>query len=190
MLMVILIDHYDSFSDMIKDYIMQLGYQVNVIKSDHIDIQEILRSKPTHIILGPGPGHPDDVSVKPMHQVVVSFAGKIPILGICLGHQVIASYYKNKIKHSDKIMHGKISTINHTDDPIFNSIPQKYNVTRYHSFVVDDKQKINSLKVIAKTKDEIMAIRHRNLPIWGVQFHPEAIQTEYGLTLFNNFLQQ
>jgi anthranilate synthase/aminodeoxychorismate synthase-like glutamine amidotransferase len=188
--MVIIIDHYDSFSDMINDYIMQLGYQTRVIKTDHIDIQEILNARPTHIILGPGPGHPNDISVKGMHKIILNLSGKIPILGICLGHQVIATYYQNKIKHSNKIMHGKISTITHIDDPLFNSIPQKYNVTRYHSFVIDNIYRMKSLKVIAKSKNEIMAIRHSHLPIWGVQFHPEAIQTEYGLILFNNFLHQ
>jgi para-aminobenzoate synthetase component 2 len=192
--MVIMIDHYDSFSNMIKDYIEQLGFNILMIPTDQVDLQRIEKYQPTHIILGPGPGHPEDASVFMMHQIISQFANKCPILGICLGHQVIASYYGAKIIHAEKIMHGKLSNIQHHGDTLFESIPTSFSVTRYHSLMVSSDYFPESLSITAINKInnviEIMSLRHKNNAVWGVQFHPEAALTEHGLKILSNFLSQ
>lgn len=186
--MILFIDHYDSFSDMLCDYISQLGFDIMLIKSNLICLEDIIKTNPSHIIIGPGPGHPSDLSLKSIYTLLNYFEKSKPILGICLGHQIIAQKYGASVIHSKKIMHGKVSKIRHNNNKLFRSIPKEYNVTRYHSFMICNNNVPSSIEVIATSCDEIMAIRHRSLKIWGVQFHPEAIQTEYGLDLLNNFL--
>ena len=192
--MIIMIDHYDSFSNMIKDYIEQLDFNILMIPTDQVDLQRIEKYQPTHIILGPGPGHPEDASVSMMHQIITRFANKCPILGICLGHQVIASYYGAKIIHAEKIMHGKLSNIQHNGDRLFESIPTPFSVTRYHSLIVSPDNFPTSLSITAinksKNTTEIMSLRHKTSAIWGVQFHPEAALTKHGLKILSNFLSQ
>ncbi len=173
--MVILIDHYDSFANMIEDYISQLGYEVLIIKTDELSVSKIKHYQPSHIILGPGPGHPQN-----------------PLLSICLGHQVIAEYFGAKVIHASKIMHGKQSHITHNDNLLFNKISHNLIVTRYHSLLVDPKRLPTCLEVIAECNEnnelEIMGFAHKQYAIWGIQFHPEAALTEHGLKLLNNFL--
>ena len=192
--MVILIDHYDSFSDMIKDYVAQLGFEVLMIRTDHVDPNRIKHYQPSHIILGPGPGHPNDSSLQVLHHVIKAFEKTCPILGICLGHQVIASYYGAKIICSSEVMHGKVSKIQHNHSPLFSGLPDEFYVTRYHSLTVNpegfpNKKLVLSAKHInADESVEVMALQHQKLPIYGVQFHPEAILTEHGLEVFRSFL--
>jgi len=190
--MIIMIDHYDSFSHMIKDYIAQLGYNILMIQTDQVDLARIEAYQPTHIILGPGPGHPQDPSVAIMHKVIQKFLSTCPILGICLGHQVIAEYFGGKVIHALQIVHGKLSKITHNKDPIFKSVPSSFRVTRYHSLIIDPTSLPEKLTTIAYSKNnnsiEIMGLKHDQYPIWGIQFHPEAALTEHGKTILANFL--
>ncbi|APC91583.1 MULTISPECIES: anthranilate synthase component II [Francisella] len=182
--MVLYIDHYDSFSNTIVDYITYLGYQVSVIKTDQ-QIKNIEQFQ--HIIIGPGPGHPDELKDK---YPIIEYCqqNNLPLLGICLGHQLIAQYYGSKIIKAKQIYHGKLCQIKQLQLSIlYKNHPLKFAVTRYHSLIVDEIK--DPLVTLALTSDnEIMAFAHQSAKIFGVQYHPEAYLTEYGLATLKNFL--
>ncbi len=188
--MVLVIDHYDSFIDMICDYILQLGYDPVVIKTDQITENMLAMLSPSHLLIGPGPGHPKDQDLEIVNQLITdAIAREIPILGICLGHQLIAEYFGLPVDRADCIAHGKVSEIQHDTKGLFKNIPTPIKVARYHSLLVTyDGIKESKLEVAATTlASEIMAIRHKTLPIFGLQFHPESIMTQYGKELLANF---
>jgi anthranilate synthase/aminodeoxychorismate synthase-like glutamine amidotransferase len=188
--MHLVIDNYDSFTYNVVQYLGALGAEVVVRRSDEIGIRDIEAMKPTSLIVSPGPCTPDEAGIST--EAIRRFASRIPILGVCLGHQCIAAAFGGRIRRAGAVMHGKVSRIRHRPHPLFNGIPQNIAVARYHSLVVDDLP--SSLEIIARTAEEggkageIMAIAHRHLPIVGVQFHPESVLTEYGLEMLANFL--
>lgn len=186
--MLLMIDNYDSFTFNLVHYFQALQQTVSVFRNDAITITDIEKLNPTHIVLSPGPGNPDDAGIT--LSCIQHFTGKIPILGVCLGHQAIAQAFGARIIGAKKIMHGKTSEIFHTNDGVFKNIPAPFNATRYHSLVVERETLSSDFNITAWTDDqEIMGIKHRTLPLEGVQFHPEAILTEHGMHLLRNFIQ-
>ncbi len=184
---IIMIDNYDSFTYNIVQYIGEIGYTTTVLRSKETTIEEIAALKPDTIIISPGPGWPKDAGIS--IEAVNKFCKNIPILGVCLGHQVIGVAFGGRITHAKRLMHGKTSEIYHSGDRLFKGIPQGFMATRYHSLIIDRKGLPSDIEVIAETKEkEIMAIRHKKFPVWGVQFHPESILTEYGKDIIKNFL--
>ncbi len=186
--MIVVIDNYDSFTYNLVQYVGELGEDVNVYRNDKITVDEIKALKPDSIIISPGPGRPAEAGIS--EDVIREFEGKVPILGVCLGHQAIGEVFGCRIVRADKIMHGKVSDVYHTGEGIFKGIPDPFVATRYHSLIIDSESLKDPLEVIARTKDEeIMAIRHKEKPIWGVQFHPESILTLEGKNILRNFLE-
>ncbi len=186
--MILLVDNYDSFTYNLARYIKQASTQeLKIIKNDQLSLKEIINLKPSCIVISPGPGTPLESGCS--LKLIDYFQDLIPILGICLGHQCIAHYYGCVIEHAQEILHGKTSIITHDRDPIFKNIPTSFNVTRYHSLVINKQTITSSLKIIANSKTEIMAIKHKTKPIYGFQFHPEAHLSEYGQQLINNFFE-
>jgi len=186
--MVLMIDNYDSFTYNIVQYLGELGAKVKVARNDKITVEEIRKLKPSHIVISPGPGRPEDAGIS--CEVIREFCGKVPILGVCLGHQSIGYCFGAKIVHAKKLMHGKVSRIYHDKSGIFAGMKNPFCATRYHSLVVDKKTFPRPLKVTARTADnEIMGLAHRKFPLWGVQFHPESVMTEDGRKMLNNFLK-
>ncbi len=186
--MLLMIDNYDSFTYNLVQYFGELGQDVQVYRNDEIDLEKIAALKPSHIVISPGPCTPNEagISVPLIHE----FAGKIPLLGVCLGHQSIGQAYGGKIVHAKSIMHGKTSLIHHQDIGAFKGLPNPYTATRYHSLVIDRETLPDCLAVTAWTDDdEIMGVRHKTLAVEGVQFHPESILTEHGHALLDNFLK-
>ena len=183
-----MIDNYDSFTYNLVQYLGELGEKLKVFRNDKISISGITRLKPIRIVISPGPGRPQHAGISV--KVIKEFAGKIPILGVCLGHQCIGYVYGAKIVQAKSIMHGKTSRIYHNKKTIFSGIPNPFIATRYHSLVVSRKNLPEVLEIIAweKQDNEIMAIRHKNYPLWGVQFHPESVLTKVGKKLLVNFL--
>ncbi|MED7818870.1 MULTISPECIES: anthranilate synthase component II [unclassified Francisella] len=183
--MVLYIDHYDSFTNIIVDYMTYLGYEVCVKKTDQ-EIDDI--TKYSHIVIGPGPGHPNELKDK---YSIIEYCeqNNIPLLGICLGHQLIAQYYGSNIIKAKQIYHGKTSRVFQIEESkLYKNVPDSFNVTRYHSLIVDKIK--NPLVTIATTEDkEIMAFKHKKAKIFGVQYHPEAYLTENGLETLKNFLE-
>jgi anthranilate synthase/aminodeoxychorismate synthase-like glutamine amidotransferase len=186
--MVLMIDNYDSFTYNLVQYLGELHAEVLVFRNDKITLDGIRKLKPTHIVISPGPGRPDEAGIS--LAVIREFAGKVPILGVCLGHQCIGQSFGGKIVQAKKLMHGKTSQIYHDKAGIFAGIKNPFCATRYHSLVVEKKSFPQELKVIARTSDnEVMGLKHRKLSVWGVQFHPESIMTESGKKLLENFLK-
>lgn len=189
--MLLLIDNYDSFTYNLMHYLRELGEEVLVFLNDKITLEKIADLKPSHIIISPGPGRPDDAGITV--AVIKSFKEKIPILGVCLGHQAIAAAFGGNIIVAQEIMHGKTSLIRHNSHHIFNGLPQAFTAMRYHSLVIEPATIPAELLITAWTEtvagSEIMGIQHRELPISGVQFHPESIATEHGHQLLKNFLE-
>jgi anthranilate synthase component 2 len=186
--MVLMIDNYDSFTYNLVQYLGELHARVIVFRNDKISLGEIRKLKPTHIVISPGPGRPEDAGIS--CEVIKEFCGKIPILGVCLGHQCIGQVFGGKIIQAKKLMHGKTSQIYHNKTGLFAGIINPFYATRYHSLVVERKSFPGDLEVIASTKDnEVMGLKHRKFPVWGVQFHPESIMTESGKKLLGNFLK-
>lgn len=184
---VLLIDNYDSFTHTIAAYIEALGANVSIYKNDEIAINDIYKLKPTHILISPGPGSPNDSGIS--QDVIKTFYKKTPILGVCLGHQCIGVVFGAKICRAQNIVHGKVTKITHNNSSLFEGIRQEFSVTRYHSLALEKSSIPNDLQVIARSADdEIMAIRHKKYATYGIQYHPEAHLTEYGYELFNNFL--
>jgi anthranilate synthase/aminodeoxychorismate synthase-like glutamine amidotransferase len=186
---VLVIDNYDSFTYNLVQYLGELKQDVIVYRNDEITIEKIKELKPSHILISPGPGRPDDAGIS--KSIIKEFAGKIPILGVCLGHQCIGEVYGGKITNAPELMHGKTSEIFHEGESLFKELRNPFTATRYHSLIVDLKSIENlPLKVTAKTKDNlIMALEHKDFKnLIGVQFHPESILTEFGHKLLSNFL--
>jgi anthranilate synthase/aminodeoxychorismate synthase-like glutamine amidotransferase len=185
---VLLIDNYDSFTYNLYQYLSELGAEVEVRRNDSIDIAGVKKLKPSRIVISPGPGRPEGAGISVC--LIKEFYDKIPILGVCLGHQAIGFAFGAKIKRASKIMHGKTSLIYHNKKHIFKGLVSPFNATRYHSLIVDPKRVPSSLEVIARTKEkEIMALQVKNTRCFGIQFHPESILTKEGKTLLKNFLR-
>jgi len=185
--MILVIDNYDSFTYNLVQYISELGEKLAVYRNDKIDARYIEKLKPSHIVISPGPGRPSDAGVS--GDVIKKFSGKIPILGVCLGHQCIAEVFGGRIVNARRLMHGKTSMIYHVKTGIFKGIANPFEATRYHSLIVERKSFPRVLQIAAWTKEkEIMALRHRRFPVWGVQFHPESILTKHGKRLLKNFI--
>ena len=191
--MILMIDNYDSFTYNLVQYIGELDYKVVVARNDAITVEKIKHLKPSKIIISPGPCSPDQAGIS--LDIVNYFHQTIPILGVCLGHQTIAQAFGTKIVHARNVMHGKTSLIHHKQKGLFKNIPSPYTVMRYHSLVAQEESLADCFELTAWTedengaKDEIMGISHKDLPILGVQFHPESISTEFGYDLLGNFLK-
>ena len=186
--MILIIDNYDSFTQNLVQYTGELDLPVIVKRNDCVTVCDIKLIKPTHIIISPGPGHPQEISS--ILEIIRIYAGIIPILGVCLGHQAIGYLYGCNITRLEQPVHGKLSKIFHNYNYIFQNIPNTFTATRYHSLVIDAKNMSNELQIIAQTHDGIMMAcqhkQHKNLI--GIQFHPESLWTEYGKTIIRNFL--
>ena len=185
--MIFVIDNYDSFTYNLVQYLGEFGEEIVVKRNDKISVKELEALNPESIIVSPGPGSPKDAGIS--KEVIETFSGKVPILGVCLGHQCIAEVYGAEIVRGDRIMHGKVSPIIHEGETIFKDIPIPFMATRYHSLVAKPDTVKSPLKVIAWTEeDEIMGIRHEEILVFGVQFHPESILTCEGKNILKNFL--
>ena len=186
--MILLIDNYDSFTYNLVQYIRNIGEELVVFRNDQITLEQILEINPDYILLSPGPGNPSSAGI--CLRLVERFYQEIPIFGVCLGQQIIAEAFGGIVKKAKQPMHGKTSIITHDSISVFDGLPSPLKVTRYHSLVVDEATLPSSLVVTARTEDgEIMALRHRDYPVEGVQFHPESIMTENGLQMMRNFFQ-
>ena len=186
--MVLVIDNYDSFVYNLVQYIGELGENVKVFRNDKISLSRVDALKPTKIVISPGPGRPENAGI--CNEIIKKFMDKIPILGVCLGHQCIGLSFGAKIVSAERLMHGKISLIYHNGKGIYQGLKNPFEATRYHSLIIKKENFPNSLKVTAWTKKgEIMGIEHRDFPLFGVQFHPESILTKEGKELLKNFLK-
>ena len=186
--MILVIDNYDSFTYNLVQYLGELGANPVVFRNDEITINKIKKLKPSKIIISPGPGMPKDAGIS--KSVIKEFSGRIPILGVCLGHQCIGEVFGGKVVGASRIMHGKTSLVYHTKKGIFKRVKSPFEATRYHSLVIEKKSVPSVLDVVAKTKQkEIMGVKHKVYPTWGVQFHPESILTKEGKRILNNFLK-
>jgi len=190
--MVLMIDNYDSFTFNLVQYLGELGAEVEVHRNDQITIEEIEKMQPERIMISPGPCTPNEAGIS--MQVIEHFAGKLPILGVCLGHQSIGQVFGGKIIHAKEIMHGKTSMMHHNNEGVFKGLTNPYEATRYHSLVIEKESLPDCLEITAWTEnadgsmDEIMGVQHKELAIEGVQFHPESILTQHGHDLLQNFL--
>lgn len=185
---ILMIDNYDSFTYNLVQYLGELGADVKVVRNDEIDIAGIEALNPDKICISPGPCTPNEAGIS--IDTILHFAGKKPILGVCLGHQSIGAAYGGKIVHAKKIMHGKVSPITHKGTDVFQDLPSPFNVTRYHSLAIERASLPDCLDITAETEDgEIMGVAHKQLPIYGVQFHPESVLSEHGHALLKNFLE-
>src|SRR5580658_9799525 len=185
--MILLLDNYDSFTYNLAQYLGQMGQQLEVRRNDQITLDEIEELRPEHIVISPGPCTPTEAGVSV--PLIQRFAGKIPILGVCLGHQAIGAAFGGRVIRARKLMHGKTSEIEHDGKTIFHDLPQPFIATRYHSLIVERKSLPRALEISAETDDgTIMGLRHRQLRVEGVQFHPESILTTAGFQLLKNFL--
>jgi para-aminobenzoate synthetase component 2 len=185
--MVLLIDNYDSFTYNLAQYIGELGKTVEVVRNDEISIEKAKEYNPEHLIISPGPGTPDDAGMS--RELIKYFAKRIPVLGVCLGHQCIASAFGGKVTRAERLMHGKTSMVYHTGNGIFQGLPNPFEATRYHSLIVEDSALPDQFEVTAHTAEgEVMGIKFTEHPVEGVQFHPESILTTHGRLLLSNFL--
>ena len=183
-----MIDNYDSFTYNLVHYIAELGQDVEVYRNDKITVEDVGRMNPEIIVVSPGPCTPKEAGISV--EVIKEFAGRIPVLGVCLGHQSMAYAYGADIVRADRLLHGKTSLIHHDGNTIYKGIPDPFEATRYHSLLVDKKTLPDEFEVTAWTdKGEIMGIRHKELMLEGVQFHPESILTKYGKDILNNFIR-
>jgi len=183
-----MIDNYDSFTFNIVQYFGQLGEDVQVFRNDQISVEEIAHLNPKRLVISPGPCSPEEAGISV--AAIREYAGKVPILGVCLGHQSIGAAFGGKVIRSVSLMHGKTSPIMHNGTDLFAALPNPFLGTRYHSLVVERSTLPDSLEVTAWVENgEIMGLRHKELPVWGVQFHPESILTEGGMQLLDNFLK-
>ncbi len=189
--MLLMIDNYDSFTYNIVQYFGELGQEVRVVRNDEVSLADIEALNPAYLVISPGPCSPNEAGIS--MEAIRHFAGKIPLLGVCLGHQCIGQVFGGEIVRAGEVMHGRVSAIHHTGVGVFANLPNPFTATRYHSLVIKKDTCPDVLDVTAWTvKDgaleEIMGVRHRTLPVEGVQFHPESILSEHGHQLFQNFL--
>ena len=187
--MLLMIDNYDSFTYNLVQYLGELGEEVRVVRNDEIGVGEIERLAPSRIVISPGPCTPSEAGIS--LQVIDRLAGKVPLLGVCLGHQAIGQAFGGRVVHAKALMHGKVSPIHHSGKGVFRGLPSPFQATRYHSLAIERESCPSELEVTAWTYDgEIMGVRHREMSVQGVQFHPESILTEHGHDLLRNFLIQ
>jgi len=186
--MLLMIDNYDSFTYNLVQYFRALGAQVITVRNDAANLQDLEQLQPSHLVISPGPCTPNEAGIS--MQAIKHFCGKIPILGVCLGHQSIGQVFGGKIIRAQQVMHGKSSLVSHQDQGVFTGLPRQFSVVRYHSLAIERATLPDSLSVTAQTHDgEIMGVRHRELPIEGLQFHPESIDTEHGMAMLDRFLK-
>jgi anthranilate synthase component 2 len=186
--MILMIDNFDSFTYNLVQYLGELGAEVKVCRNNAVTIEDIERLRPAQIVISPGPGTPDDAGVS--LAAIRRFAGAIPILGVCLGHQAIGQAFGGKVVRAKRVMHGKVSSVRHDLKGVFSGLPDGFTATRYHSLAVERATLPDCLAVSAESEEgEIMGLRHRTLPVEGVQFHPEALLTEHGHAMLKNFLE-
>lgn len=192
--MIVMIDNYDSFTYNLVQYLGELGAQVEVFRNDQLTLAAIQHLQPQGLVISPGPCTPNQAGIS--MEVIQRFSGKVPLLGVCLGHQCIGQVFGGKVIRASKVMHGKISKIYHKQQGVFANLPNPFHATRYHSLVVEKKSLPDCLEITAWTEteegkvDEIMGLRHKKLAVAGVQFHPESILTEQGKALLQNFLDR
>ena len=187
--MLLVIDNYDSFTYNLVQYFGELGEEVRVVRNDAVDLEGIAALAPARIVISPGPCTPNEAGVSV--PLIREFAGKLPILGVCLGHQSIGQAFGGRIVHAGRVMHGKTSEIRHAARGVFAGLPSPFRATRYHSLVIERASLPDCLEITAQSEDgEIMGVRHRQFALEGVQFHPESILTEHGHALLKNFLRQ
>jgi anthranilate synthase component 2 len=187
--MLLMIDNYDSFTYNLVQYLGELGQEVKVVRNDEMTLAQIEALGAERVVLSPGPCTPNEAGVS--LELIKRMAGRVPILGVCLGHQAIGQAFGGRIVHAKTLMHGKVSAIHHGGKGVFAGLPSPYNATRYHSLAIERETCPAELEITAWTDDgEIMGVRHRSLPVEGVQFHPESILTEHGHALLRNFLTE
>lgn len=187
--MILMIDNYDSFTFNLVQFLGELGQELVVKRNDEVTISDIENMKPDFLMISPGPCSPNEAGIS--MEVIKYFAGKIPIFGVCLGHQSIAQVFGGEVVRAERLMHGKTSLMHHDGKTIFSDIPNPFTATRYHSLIVKKETLPDCLEVTSWTEEgEIMALRHKTLPIEGVQFHPESIMTSYGKELLQNFIRK
>jgi anthranilate synthase component 2 len=185
---ILLIDNYDSFTYNLVHYVLTLGAEVEVVRNDALSAADALAKQPDGIILSPGPASPDDAGI--CLALIAQNQGRIPLLGVCLGHQSIGQAYGGKVVRAQTVMHGKTSAIEHTGKGIFSDLPSPFTATRYHSLIVERSSLPACLEVTAQTADgTIMGLQHTDYPVYGVQFHPESIASEHGHAMLRNFLE-
>lgn len=186
--MILVIDNYDSFTYNLVQELGELGAELHVVRNDQITLDEIRALNPSHIVISPGPGTPDDSGIS--LKVIETFGPTTPVLGVCLGHQSIGQVYGGVVKRAPKLMHGKTSLIQHNGEGVFAGLSQDFQATRYHSLVVEESTLPDVLEITARSADgEIMGLRHKQHPVIGVQFHPESILTPEGMQLLRNFIE-
>ena len=186
--MILMIDNYDSFTFNIVQYLGELGAEVKVVRNDQITVEEAEKLRPTKILVSPGPCSPAEAGVS--CDIIRHFGSKLPVFGVCLGHQALGYVYGGKVIRADRLMHGKTSPILHTGKGVLRGMPNPFDAIRYHSLLVERKSLPAELEITAETKEgEIMGLQHRTLPVYGVQFHPESILTQDGKRILQNFLE-
>jgi anthranilate synthase/aminodeoxychorismate synthase-like glutamine amidotransferase len=186
--MLLVIDNYDSFTYNLVQYFGQLGVEQRVYRNNEITPEEAVKLNPDRVLLSPGPCSPKEAGVT--LDIIKAFAGRKPMFGVCLGHQSIGHYFGGNVVRADRLMHGKTSPIRHRNTDVFKDMPQNFAATRYHSLVVERSTFPKELEITAETAEgDVMGLRHKTLPIWGVQFHPESIATENGMQILKNFLE-
>jgi anthranilate synthase component II len=187
--MLLMIDNYDSFTYNLVQYFGELGAEVRVVRNDEATVAELEAMEPEYLVVSPGPCSPNEAGIS--LDAIKHFAGKKPVLGVCLGHQAIGQAFGGKVVHAKTLMHGKVSAIEHTATGVFRNLPNPFSATRYHSLAVSRRGLPECLEVTAWSADqEIMGLRHRTLAVEGVQFHPESVLTEHGRQMLQNFLRQ
>jgi len=185
---LLVIDNYDSFTYNLVQYFGELGCEPVVYRNDRIGVKEVRKLSPSALVLSPGPCSPNEAGVS--LEMIEAFAGTIPLLGVCLGHQCIGQYYGGKVIRANRLMHGKTSPIEHNGKGLFYDMPPGFAATRYHSLLVERASFPDCLEITAQTKEgEIMGLQHKDLPVYGVQFHPESLATEQGIQILANFLE-
>lgn len=187
--MIVVIDNYDSFTYNLVQYVRELGHSVRIFRNDQVTLRELEELPISHLIVSPGPATPNDAGIS--MDAISLFTGKVPVLGVCLGHQAIGQVFGGRIVKAKQMMHGKTSMIRYQDNPVFEQLPNPFRGTRYHSLVIEPDSLPSCLDVIAWSEDgEIMGVQHKDYAVTGLQFHPESILTEGGKQMIQNFLQQ
>ena len=186
--MIVLLDNYDSFTFNLFQYLSELGVEVKVLRNNETSTDQIEKLAPTHLVISPGPSNPKNAGIS--NEAIQYFSEKIPVLGVCLGHQCLGNSFGARIVQANEIMHGKISNITHDERGIFRNIPNPFKAVRYHSLIIDEKSLSDEFEISARSESGIIqGIRHKKLSLEGVQFHPESIETEHGKEILSNFLK-